>query len=140
MDSLAKRAMAMLEKHYPDWKWAIIADHNNLMLSVISERFGPEWGYKLRVLDIQNDPTDNWALRAGSEILKRFGMELKGWRPQADKWASMPKLMDGSRIPDLGDTEDRRLKSQMELSERLVNGDISLFTAPDGKQYLGVRK
>lgn len=137
---LAKRGGAVLQTHYPDWWWQIQADEENLMMIVASARLNIEYGYHLRILQIHNDPTDDWAKRAGANILERFGMKPGPFRPQKDAWKNLLRDAKGGCIPDMGDSDSAKIKSDLELSRRIATGDIKVIVGPDGKKYGVVAK
>jgi hypothetical protein len=140
LELLCKRAGERLVKQYPGWGWTINPDFHGLMLNITSHKLNPQYGYALRILDIHNDPTDNWATRAGAELLHRYGFTPGPFLHQEMKWRAAPRGQDGFLIPDVSDFEDRQVKRQIEISRRIATGDIAVVQMADGNQYLGVRK
>lgn len=137
---LVKRGAAVLQRHYPDWGWIVIPDEENLIIDITSRKLNIEFGYRLKVLNIGDDPNDSWAMIAGANVLERFGMHPGPFRPQEERWRCIPKDHRGARIPDMSDSNDSKIKRQLEMSAKIAkSGGFKIITNPQtGSKILQV--
>jgi hypothetical protein len=113
---LAKDGMAMLNKHFPDHMWAIQINERGHVLNVFNHALHDQWGYVLRTVEVEHDPTRKCFLRAGGEILERFGMP----RGKFDLhiYAALKKDVRGCCLPILNDLE--RADAKKALRKRAI--------------------
>ena len=99
--NLTKRYGEALEKHYPGWWWLINPDENAGCMYIYSLRLSGEWGYILKIKEIQNDEHEKAAVMAGGEILDRYNIR----RGKYDRELLQGKMKDlrDNFIPDVTD-------------------------------------
>ena len=136
---LTKDTADKLEKHFPGWLWTINPDEGAGMMYIYSLRLSGEFGYKLKILDIQNDETRKFAIRAGGEILERYG--IKRGRYHRDLLRGKIADLRGNFIPDLTDNSQRDQKRNRDrtLTKAIDEGKIKFraedVVQPDGKTH-----
>lgn len=132
---LVKHVGDELEKRYPGWLWALIPDETGGILDILSLRLSGEWGYRMRLADIQGDPKVAMpaVMRAGGEILERFGVPRGTYR--YDDWATAPKDFAGMARADITDKSRAAQRHQRDaaLSSALRLGQAKLIVADDGE-------
>jgi len=124
---LVKDTADKLEKLYPGWLWTIQPDEFAGMVYVFSLRLSGEYGYKLKIKEIQDDETRKFAMRAGGEILERYG--CKGRYSRAQLAGKMQDLR-GNFIPDLTDKAGRDQKRDRDrvVTKAMDEGRIKFRT------------
>ena len=100
----------MLEKNYPGWLWTINPDQNAGMIYIYSLRLSGEFGYKMKIGDVQDDPNRRLAVEAGGQILERYGMK-RGKYVHSDLAGKIQDLR-GNYIPDMTDGSQRDQKRE----------------------------
>jgi hypothetical protein len=70
---LVKGAADALEREYPGWLWAIQPDELGGVINIFSMRLSGQWGYTLKTSRVQEDARNAAVLKAGGELLERFG-------------------------------------------------------------------
>lgn len=124
---LAKDGMALLEKHYPGWRWAIQINRFGRMMNIFNLDLHDAWAYTIRIMEIEHDPTRHVFLIAGGEILERFGFERKGI--DYDKLAHMRRDLRGRGIPELTDLEHaaaKKARRMKKIAEALRAGRVRI--------------
>jgi hypothetical protein len=128
--TITKDCADLLEKHYPGWLWTINPDENAGMIYIYSLRLSGEFGYKIRIGDIQNDPRRRLAVDAGGEILERYGLKRGAYKHEY----LVGKIQDlrGNYIPDMTDASQRDQKRQRDrtITKAMDEGKIT-FRATD---------
>lgn len=140
MVMLCKRAADMLNRKIPGWLWAIAPNANGALIIVTSGKIDAAWGYHLRLPDIENDPSDRWALRAGAEYLRRYGFSATSFHRQESAFMAAPRDEKGVLIPDLSGDKASPLQRQMEISRKLAIGQAKIVDLPDGRRVIRMRK
>ena len=117
---IVKDTADKLEKLYPGWLWTLNPDEFAGMLYLYSLRLSGEYGYKMKIGDIENDETRGFAMRAGGELLERFGCPRKAFKPRylADKIQDVR----GNYIPD---QTDKSQKAQKQDRDRVINAAVT---------------
>ncbi len=112
LENVTKRAGAALEKKYPGWWWCLNPDEEGGVFYIYSLRLSGEWGYVVKIKDMQDTPAKT-AIMAGGEILERYGIRRGKYKRSLLK----NKLVDlrGNFIPDI---TDRLSKHQKEIRDR----------------------
>lgn len=83
--ALAAAVYHKLEEHYPGHRWRVNADHATGLVQVqllyldLLRKNG-KWGYVLRIEKLNGDPTLRAAVKAGGELLERFGLPRRRTR------------------------------------------------------------
>jgi hypothetical protein len=70
--SLAKRMAELLQKHYPGHLWGVTCQSEQGIATIFNLRFSGNWGFLLKMKDIQDDPTLKQVVMAGGELLERY--------------------------------------------------------------------
>ena len=128
-----------LEKHYPGWMWTINPDEPAGMVYLYSLRLSGEWGYQIKITDMQDDPGYKKAIEAGGAILERFGLK-RGAYKREDLQNKITDLR-GNFMPDITDHEARERKQvrDREVTKAYKDGKIKFRTRdiskPDGSTY-----
>lgn len=122
---LAKDGMALLEKHYPGWQWAIQINEFGGMMSIFNLHLHDAWGYTMRIIEIEHDPTRSIFVKGGGELLERFKMP----RGRIDYAAlvNMERDIRGRGIPHLSDLEHasaKRMRRKKKIDEALRHGRV----------------
>lgn len=125
---LTKDTADKLEKHYPGWLWTINPDENAGMMYIYALRLSGEFGYKLKIGDIQDDETRKFALRAGGEILERYG--LKRGKYKHSLLAGKIQDLRGNYIPDITDSSQKNQKQNRDrtVTKAMDEGRIKFKT------------
>lgn len=126
---LVKRMADLLEKHYPGWMWCVQPDEAGGVVNLFSMRLSMEWGWRFRTMDIQGDPkvTDPLIMRAGGEILERFGVPRGLYR--YEDWQQTTKDIAGVARADISDkaAATRRMQRDLALSNAIRSGLVTVM-------------
>ena len=101
--SLRARIVAVLERHYPGHLWKVHVDvrGNVWNLQLPYPEFTIDhvrsWGYQGYVSDFDTDPTLKIIVTGGGEMLERWGLMRRGWRP-GDTMRAIANGVDRSDI------------------------------------------
>lgn len=117
---MVKDMMALLEKHYPGFRWAIQPGEFAGMFNVFNLDFSGRWGFRIRMADIVNDPKRRIVVRAGAEILKRFGYPGTVFRPHLI--ATIKRNRQGEAIPDVSDLRKDRHTEAARVEKAIAEG------------------
>lgn len=134
---LIKDMMALLDKHYPGFRWAIQPSEFGGMFNVFCLDFSARWGFRIRMAEIVNDPKRHLALRAGAEILKRFGYPGTVFRPHL--MAAIKRNRKGEAIPDVSDLKASRHTKAAELDAALADGRAKVIGQHNGLDLVELR-
>lgn len=102
---LTKNSADLLERQYPGWGWALNPDEAGGVLNIRSLRLSGSHGYTLKLGEIQNDPQLREVIRAGGELLERFGYRAAPFR--LDQYLAGPRHF-GRPIADTSDMASKR--------------------------------
>jgi hypothetical protein len=136
---LTKRYGEALEKKYPGWWWMINPDEAGGIIYIYSLRLSGEWGYTIKIGEVENDCHEKVAITAGGEILERFG--LRRGKYHRDLLRGKITNLRGDYIPDITDASSRQQKKRRDMDfTRAVNeGKAAVVTRDtvqaDGKTY-----
>lgn len=77
--ALAAACYHKLAEHYPGHNWRVNADHQQGIVAVQLGYFGATrreapWGYRIKIDRLKGDPGLRAVVRAGGEMLERFGL------------------------------------------------------------------
>jgi len=126
--NLAKRCGEALEKRYPGWLWTINPDEVGGVIYIYSLRLSGEYGYTIKIADIQDDPQAKEAIMAGGEILERYQIR----RGKYDRELLRGKMTDlrGNYIPDITDrlSADQKKIRDREFSKAVQEGAAEVVT------------
>lgn len=133
---LAKDIAGELMKSFPGFLWAIAPDQRGGIIDIFCLNFHDQWGYTIRIADIQDDPKRREALRAGAEILRRF--RYPGTRYDAQLANNVPRDINGKAIPDLSDHKANRMTEKASIALAISQGRAKEVVGPDGQRMLRV--
>lgn len=131
---LCKDIADLLVKRYPGWSWAVQPDDRGGIINIFNLHLHPEYGYTIRMVDIQNDPSRRCAIAGGHEILRRFRMPD---RMDPHQLAEAPRDMHGNCIPDISDLPNRKARLRSEIAMGLATGKMKIVEH-EGRRYLKV--
>lgn len=134
---LVKDMMALLDKHYPGFQWAIQPSEFGGVFNVFCLDFSARWGYRIKMGDIVNDPKRRAVVTAGQDILKRFGYPGHVYRPHLI--AGIKRNRKGEAIPDVSDLKASRHTQAARLDAALADGRATVIGQQDGMDIVEVR-
>lgn len=73
-EQIAKDVADHLLKHYPGYLWFVNCSVKAGVVTILCGDFYSNYGYKILLKDIENDPSMKVVMRAGGEILDRYGL------------------------------------------------------------------
>lgn len=119
---IAKQGMRLLHRNFPGHFWVIQINVKGRMFNVFNHALHDNWGYTIRASDLERSSINKIFIRAGGEILERFGMNAG--RFNLDNYAKLQKDSKGRCIPvhliDLNTPEAKK-----ELKKQKLNAAIS---------------
>jgi len=116
-----------LDKHYPGWAWTVEPDQRNMIINILNLHLHDQWGYTIRLQDVQVDRIRRMGVQAGGEILERFGLPRLGYRHDLlSNIVKTPGRTDakGRLIPEC---RDKMTRQQLE-KDRLLGAKSELAT------------
>lgn len=134
---LVKDMMALLDTHYPGFRWAIQPGEFAGVFNVFCLDFSARWGYRIKMADIVNDPRRKAAVVAGQDILRRFGYPGNVFRPE--RMAAIRRNRKGEAIPDVSDLKKSRHTEAARLDKALAEGRATVVGKRDGFDVVEVR-
>lgn len=136
---LVKGAADALERHYPGWLWCIRPDEGGGIVDLFALRISGRLGYTLHTRNLQEDEDFKCVMRAGGELLERFGFP-RG-RYTADAWRRQ-KMVLGQFVPDISDKKrgDRRVMQTDALRTAMNTGHARLSLNPSVAEALRQRE
>lgn len=84
--ALAVAIYTKLQEHYPGHNWRTFADHEQGVAGVFLQYLGPvnrdagKYGFRIKIASLNSDPTLRSIIRAGGELLERFGLARHRYR------------------------------------------------------------
>lgn len=136
MHILCKDTADLLIKHYPGFLWAVEPDQRGGIINIKILNFHDQYGYTIRVLELQEDPKRREVVKAGAELLRRF--HYPGTRYRTDLANGVPRGPDGRAIPDVSDMPPSKMKAQAEAELALAEGRGTVVKIGD-ETFLHVR-
>lgn len=128
---LTKDAANLLERHYPGgWAWALNPDEAGGIINIRSLRLSGSHGYTLKLKDIQCDPNLRAVIRAGGELIERFGYRAGPFNLQ--HYLAGPRHF-GRPLADVSDmaTKRRRDYRTHNLQRAVESGQARILTDVD---------
>lgn len=129
---LCKDIADILVKKYPGYLWAVQPDERGQMINIYNHNLHNQYGYRIRMKEIMDDPTRRLALIAGGEILERF-KQPHTMDPEALR--DMPRDLAGNGIPDLTGVATKQQKHRAAIAKALADGRMQIVEGPDGQRY-----
>jgi hypothetical protein len=129
---LVKGAADTLERHYPGWLWAIEPDERGGVVNVFCMRLSGQWGYTLKIATLQTDVNFQRVMRAGGELLERFGFAARGYDSQRDAYRAKPMHLQQFRadVSDKSKAVQRSYRTH-QLQVALREGHARIVTDAD---------
>ncbi len=88
--AFAKRVSAVLQRHYPNYRWRVEADTRAKLIKVQNIDLSGSWGFVLHMTKISCDTDlERKVMRAGGETLERYGLQALGFN--ANEYALLQK-------------------------------------------------
>lgn len=83
LDYLTARQMAeTLHKHYPGHLWAVTCEGLKGIATVRNLRLSGNWGFIIKLRDLNADPGMKEVIRAGGELLERYRVARGRFNPE----------------------------------------------------------
>lgn len=126
-----------LQKHYPGWAWAIQINQFGRMINVYNHALHKGWGYAIRADEIEHGNAYRAFVRAGGEILERFGLPRCPFNMES--YMALPRDFTGQCIPILNDLDSPAAKKELrkrKLNEAITAGRI--YTDSVGRVLVNV--
>ena len=93
--TLLRRAMTLLNFHYPGFPWG--AEVDKAMLTIRNKMLGT-WGYRINLLLHTEESLDHEIVMSGGECLERFRQPRA--KADIDRLEEQPKDARGFMVPD----------------------------------------
>lgn len=101
--ALAVAVYTKLEQHYPGHNWRVTADHAAGTVAVHLQYFdklrtNAMMGFRIKIARLNSDPDMRSVVRAGGELLERFGLRRDAYRVDFEtRWRAVEHGLDLSR-------------------------------------------
>lgn len=96
-----KRAADYLEKHYSGWDWVIQPDMRGGIVNLFSGRLSAQFGWILRIQELEQDYNNTMVKKAAGELLERFGMPRKPYHMCISEHKKASRDAYGQVIPEI---------------------------------------
>jgi hypothetical protein len=133
---IVKDIADILTRYYPGFRWAVQPCEVGGLFNLFCLDFHAKWGYRIKYVDIVNDPKRREVRKAGREILRRF-------RYPTDRYSkalmdAIPRNLKGEAIPDLSGMKRTRFTDQNAVELAVATGKAELVLH-EGKKIIQVR-
>jgi len=136
---LTKDIGAILVKHYPGWDWVVQVNEIGQMIEIFNYHCHTKYAYRIRMVDIMNDPLRRLAVVGGGEILERFGLPRGGFGAEAQAMVAFAyRDVHGNLIPDISDLADKKQRLNAEIARKMAAGEITIVEQ-NGVKYARVK-
>ena len=137
--NLVRDIADVLERNYAGWLWAVQPYEGGGIIKIFSLLISGQYGYIMKIEDIQNDPERKLAVEAGGNILERYSLPRGPYK----KGLLDGKMRDlvGNLVPDITDKDGREQKRDRDrkITEAVNEGVLQLRTVDheqaDGSVY-----
>lgn len=131
---LVKGAADALERHYPGWMWAIQPDERGGVVNILSMRLSGKWGYTLLTSRLQFDTHHRAVIKAGGELLERFGFKAgrydrEAWRHQRRELGQLAADVSDQRKAVQRQFQTQRLKVALATGHARITTDTRIGEA-----------
>lgn len=128
--NLVKSAGDTLERHYPGWLWMIRPDEHGGVCDFFSLLLSGSLAYTLHIPTMQNDPNLKCVVRAGGEILERFGFKRGPY--STEEWHRREQTL-GQFIPDVSGLSPEMIRTirTHQLRNAVLTGHAAITTDPN---------
>lgn len=136
--NLVKGAGDKLERCYPGWLWSIRPDEAGGIVDIFTLRLSGRLGYTLHTRRLQEDEDFLCVMRAGGELLERFGFRRVAY--SYAEWQRREKVL-GQFIPNVSDLQSHMQRSMrtQQLKQALATGHAAIATNPSIGAALSAR-
>lgn len=137
---LTKDIGELLYRRFPGFLWAVQPDGNGHIINVFCLNFHDQWGYTIRVAEIQDDPKRTLAIDAAKTLLALF--RYPGFRYDHALAAALPRGSDGKVIPDPSQmpASHKRWKDRAIVEQAIAEGRADYIgDVDDGRRIIQVR-
>ena len=93
-----KKVAEVLLKHYPDHLWMVHVSFKMGMCDVKNMRLSGEWGFRIKLSEIDHDPMMKTVIRAGGELLERY--KLARGTYDVDVYSDLHEDFSGRLVAD----------------------------------------
>lgn len=142
--TMAKEGMVKLRQLYPGWNWAIQINEKGHVMHVFNLMLHDTWGYLIRHVEFEHEPSRDVFMRAGGEILERFGQ--KRGRFDYGRYMAWPRDLRGKLVPLLQGTRDAGSIKEMkkrDLNDRIAkaarDGTLHTHVDANGRVCVGLQ-
>ena len=109
-------------------------DQNGGIIDIVSGRLHPNYGMRIHIEDLQDDPERRVLKRLAGQMLERFGMPRKPFHMCIPEYGAARRNAMGDVIPDLSD----KANNQLMMREKIEQRRYDKRWAPKGFHRLGV--
>lgn len=127
----------LLTKHMPGFRWAIQPSELGKVFNIFCLDFSGRWGYRIKYIDIMNDPKRRAVIRAGRELLARFRYPGVAYRPAL--MAAIRRNAQGEAIPDVSDMKRSRFTERVKIEQALADGSGRVIGTKGTGQIVEIR-
>jgi hypothetical protein len=135
---LVKDMADALTRAMPGFRWAIQPSEFGKVFNVFCLDFSARWGYRIKYVDVMNDPRRKEAVRAGRTILARF--RYPGVRYTAALMAAIRRNASGEAIPDVSGMAQTRFTKRVNIEQALSDGTARVVGTKGSGQIIEVRQ
>lgn len=135
---LVKDMADLLTRQMPGFRWAIQPSEFGKVFNLFCLDFSARWGYRVKYIDIMNDPKRRIVVRAGREILRRFKYPGCVYRP--DRMAQIKRNIQGEAIPDVSGMHVTRFTKRVEIEQALADGTGRVVGTQGSGQIIEIRQ
>lgn len=117
---ILKDCADLLSRLMPGFHWAVQPDQNGGIINVFCLNFSSRWGYRIKLEHIQNDPHRREIIKAGREILERFGWHGTKYDPA--QMATILRDNRGEAIPNVSGLKQNRQTRKALIQRAILEG------------------
>ena len=117
---LVKDIADKIHKAMPGFHWAVQPDQVGGIVNIFCLNLSARWGYRIKLLEIQEDPQRREAVRAARTILERFGYH--GTRYDKAQVDSIPRDTRGECIPIVSGMKQTRQTRKALIQRAIAEG------------------
>lgn len=96
--AISKEVAECLTKHYPDHMWGVHASVEQGMVDILNLDLDGEFGFRIRMAEMINDPSMKMVIRGGGELLERFNITRGA--AKENELLDMKQNFDGKNVHD----------------------------------------
>jgi hypothetical protein len=135
---LVKDMADLLTRTMPGFRWAIQPSEFGKVFNIFCLDFSARWGYRIKYVDIMNDPKRRAVVKAGREILRRF--RYPGTVYTIAKMMAIRRNAKGEAIPDVSDMKASRFTKRAEIEQALADGTGRVIGTSGQGQIIEIRQ